>query len=394
MKTPCLAILIACGLVITSTSVAVAQGPLGEKGTGFVLEVFYQSDAKPTFQPVPPVDSEFDGPMYLRFRRTDKSPAPTGSIRIQAIKIISRLENGGASVIVSALLGVRFVDKEELVTKYLAREGEKITVAELRRFGVEPFEITLLRVTPTVARLPTVSNRTSALDLVSIKASNSTLPGYILALHNTSAKGVTAIAFHTIASGRRGLEGRPQGEQGRPLIEAGAFYETIPIGANEAMLTPGGYQPNALFDSQVVIDTAVFVDGTFEGDAAIAMKIRSMDEGRKMELRRVVNVLQRAIQSDDSDVSTAIANFKSQISNLTEQVDVPVVDRFLSGFPTLGSGVRAAAKSSMEAGSHLIKNEVLYNIALFETSKRQSEFYRAWLSAMNEKYQNWLYRLP
>ncbi|MDQ3749993.1 MAG: hypothetical protein M3367_13435 [Acidobacteriota bacterium] len=82
---------------------------------------------------------------------------------VQAVKLISYLENGVVKIKVKVFTGQKSFEKEEDVAIYSMRENERISVKELANFGVAPFEVAVVRVAPSVSTLPAVENKTTSL---------------------------------------------------------------------------------------------------------------------------------------------------------------------------------------------------------------------------------------
>src|SRR3712207_8937749 len=98
----------------------------------------------------------------------------------------------------------------------------------------------------------------------------------------------------------------------RPLIASGATYETeTGSGRGGHVLPGGGYervaQPEALF-----VGTAVFDDGSYEGDAKAAATMLARQRGRATQFARVVKLLQDALGADKPDAPNALARLRSE----------------------------------------------------------------------------------
>jgi hypothetical protein len=107
-------------------------------GAGLALEVTYYRDRPPTYQQVIGRDT---GSSYGLFRRVPSWIPPAGSLPVRGVSIRDHLEGDAVRIEVSVLLGVGSEEKVEPVSTHLIHENEKITISELMRFGVEPFEV-------------------------------------------------------------------------------------------------------------------------------------------------------------------------------------------------------------------------------------------------------------
>jgi hypothetical protein len=361
--------------------------------TRLALEVVSHKDFPPAYHPVPGPDCEFDGAWFFRFGRIASWRPPTSSFPVRSVRVVSRVESGRVRVVVSVQRGARFNDSQDFVADYIANEGEKTSIQTLKQYGVEPFQITLVRITPTIASPPIVSNQTKSIEVVSIEASNSTTPGYTLVLKNSSARTLKAFALRMSDNGKEILQAQPQNPEGQPMITAGGFFRTEPLGGRGAVLTPAGYQPYAPANPQIVITAAVFDDNSFEGEAAAASMIVGRDQGRTVQLQRVVSILTSAARSEDVDLNNTLLMLRERVSALTDQIPESVSTQLIKDFPTMA---HPSLQSSLEAGAHLIKNQVLADIAAFERTQQRSIEQRVfwkWLRATLDKYEAWLSRL-
>ncbi len=369
------------------------QNEPGPAPTRLALEVVSKKDFPPAYHPVPGPGSEFDGAWFFRFGRIASWRPPTDSFPVRSVRVVSRLESDRVRVLVSVQRGARFNDSQDLVADYIANEGEKTWIETLKQFGVEPFQITLVRITPSMASPPSVSNQTNSIEVVSVEASDSTLPGYTLVLRNGSARSVKALALRMIDEGKEILQAQLQNPESQPMIEAGSFSRTEPLGGRGAVLTPGGYQPYAPTHPQIVITSAVFDDNSFEGDAAAASMIVGRDLGRTVQLQRIVPILRLAARNEDAGLGQTLLMLRERVSALTDQVPESVSTQLIKDFPTM---THPALQSSLEAGAHLIKNQLLGDITAFERSHPppiERRVFWKWLRATLGKYEAWLSRL-
>src|SRR4030095_13755357 len=115
---------------------------------------------------------------------------PAGAQPIQAVRIVPFLDEEAVRITVSVLRGEKFHDTEDQVASYSVRENERVTLTALKDFGIEPFEIRVVRVAPQTSELPTIVNNTKSLEVIGIEPLISTFPLYKLTLHNLSHKNI------------------------------------------------------------------------------------------------------------------------------------------------------------------------------------------------------------
>src|SRR6185295_20106380 len=130
-------------------------------------------------------------------------------------------------------------ENEQEVGTYIIHETEKITIEELRRFGIEPFEIRLLRVNPSIAPVPPVILKgVDSLIVLNAMPKETTLPSFRIILRNQSNKNITGLGVDVVADGRVQLSSKPHGIEGQLLIPKGKEYWLTVAAPNRARSTP------------------------------------------------------------------------------------------------------------------------------------------------------------
>ncbi len=162
---------------------AQTAAPLETGKSPLVLAVVYNPGFPPEYQLLP----DGSGVWYSRFARIKNWQQAPGSLVVDAVYVTSTMEGEAVTVRVAVLYG-KSHDAGTLVGTYAARENEKLVVSALTRFGIEPFEITLVRTAPVVPSPPKLENKTKALDIISVQPEGLSLPSYKLTLRNVSTK--------------------------------------------------------------------------------------------------------------------------------------------------------------------------------------------------------------
>lgn len=368
--------------------------------TDLALEVTYDKSRPPTYQTILGPDAKHASAWYALFGHIPSWQPPAGSLPVRAVYIVPRLEGDSVRVAVSVYLGVRFHEKEVPVGNYLIRENEEIGTGELTQFGVEPFQIKLVRVLALSTAIPQVVNKTQSIAVTGVEANNSTFPSYKLRLRNLSGKNVLALGIYVLANGCEKSSSLPHRKEGQPIIEAGSEYEKdyeLGVSAvNDAGTTNGGYVPDAPPDQEILISTAVFEDGSYEGDAKVAASFRAFVIGRKIQIGRLIPLIQDALNDKDLHGRQAVEAFKARVGALSGEVSMSVVGELRKEFPSLDENAKANLKSSIEVALNGVKFDLLKDIQEFEKAGSQSSdanAFRMWLSKKKERYEKWLARL-
>jgi len=361
--------------------------------TMLALEVTYYPGRKPAYETVAGPNAKPSGAWFGLFARTNTSQSPASASTVEAVRVVSRVEEAGVRVTVSTLSGTKALENEQEVGTYLIHETEKITIEELRRFGIEPFEIRLLRVNPSIAPVPPVRLKgVDSIMVLNAMPKETTLPSFRIILRNQSNKNIIGLGVDVVAQGRVQLSSRPFGIEGQLLIPAGKEYWLTVAPPNRAQSTSGGYEPTVPSGVEIVIKAAVFDDGTYEGDAETATAVRGYRAGEKMELPKVISLLASALNSPSTSVIESLRDLETRVSSVGSDADRQVLQGLTSGSPEAGRTI----KQTMEFSATTIKSKLLKEIHQLQNEDAQtltSDLYRAWLSKTKERYEKWLARL-
>jgi hypothetical protein len=350
------------------------------------VEVTYFEGRAPAYEPVRQTKlPRGEGSWFGLFGRVKEWQLPTGAQPISAVRVVPYLDADTVKVTISVLRGEKFLDLEDIVGTYTVRENEEIAIDSLRDFGVESFKLKLIRVAPQTSEVQTVLNKTRSLEVVGIEPVLATLPRYKLTLHNLSEKNVSAIRINTMRDGTLSLSGMLQGEEGKPLVEAGSFKELNEMMVTRAETTAAGYSPAAPRGQQIVIATLVFEDGSYEGDPEPAATYRGHIVGNRAELKRIVSLLEDALAS-----SWSIENVRTQLSKLSFDFDQSDMAVLASAFPEFD---RNKLQAHIDVAMHLLRKEVFDNLDRFQPGPGSSGDFRVQLQTMKDHYAGWLRRL-
>lgn len=377
-------------LLFLGNIICFAQDRKPFEPTALVLEITYRKDNKPAYQTIFENTTQAKGGWFSNFQRVSDWRQPEGSLPVRAVNVISRLENETVKVRVSVFTGQKLIEKEEFVADYTMRENDKMTVSDLTKFGVEPFEIAVIRLTPAASVLPRVENKSNSVTVIGLETVYSTMPSYKLTLANNSEKAVSGFSFKVTVDGRMKLSGMPQGSAGKPLIESGEQFEKIIPNSTELIKVPAG-QPIPVQANQVLtISAVIFENDSFEGDEAEAARFLSFKFGRKLQIKRIINLLQQSAEND-----SAFGELGRQAANLSVEIDDTDFVKFTSKFASLSEDEKFLLRSAVNAALQGVKKEFITDMENLTEGRGKVEAAetRNWFSNSKVKYQNWLLRL-
>ena len=249
---------------------------------------------------------------------------------------------------------------------------------------------------PTLQPCRLILKSVDSIVVINAMARETTLPSYRIILRNQSNKNIVALGVDVVASGNVRMTSKPRGIDGQPLIAAGKEYWLGVPAPNRAQPIIGGYVPTSPSDQQIQIKAAVFDDGTYEGDAETATAVRRYQTGEKMELPRLILLLENALNSSNADLTEALRNLESHVSSVASDAEPQMVKSLASEFPQAGGSINREIKEAMEVIATAIKSDLLKEIHTLQNEGSQSlnaDLYRSWLTKTKERYEKWLSRL-
>jgi len=377
-----LRIVVSLSLVLFASASIFSQTT--DSPTQLAVEVQYDRDRPPTVDPVD--GNSKHGGWFARFPRTAGWVDPPNSLPVTAVNVDSLQAEDGVRVWVSVYLG-KVHEEEKQIGSYLLHEGETMTVKELASVGVVPFKLKVVRLAPVAGTVPEFQSKAPSIELVSIEPNFSTMPTVRMVLRNVSAKPVHAVEVVVFQAGRPDFLSMPAGKEGDALVSSGGTFELkvnlitrYVAGANE-------YSVQTMPNQSVQIASAMFSDGSYEGDTEYAISFFGYQKGHKTQLERVINLLEN-VTSGDADV----ASLKQKISALNleaEPSDVEKLQRQFSGRPI------ERLKVPIQVGMRRVREDTLKSLTELEIHGRYSgpNAFNTWLTTTKQQYKAWLARL-
>lgn len=379
-----LLLLITLGVVIPAAFAQQSSPP----PTQLALEIKYYPNLPPGYQGVAAVGR--NGGWWARFATIPGWKQPAAGLPVHSVDIKSELAEDGVRVWVSVYLG-RMREQQKSIASYILHVGEKQIVSELAGVGVVPFEIKLIRVDLAALEMPHFRSKAKSIELVVMQPKLSTMPVFEVVVRNLSGKNVAALSQNVFQSGRVEITSMPQGKEGQPLIPpGGTVVLTAPI-ATRAIATADGYAPSVLPDQTIAIASAMFDDGSFEGDAQPALSFSGFQKGRSIQLTRVIALLNKALAADES-LATDIAPLIAEVAALNFEATSDDLQNLRERFPATNE---TDLKRPVEISMKSLRDEVLRDFDQYQLRRRRypTPTVREWLTATAQRYQAWLSRL-
>jgi hypothetical protein len=360
------------------------SAPKAEASTVLSLEIDFKNSLPPAYISVRGTDTK---PRWIwagRFARLPGAQTKPDELPIQAIRVESQFNGETADVKVSLLRGHKGFEREDPVASYHIGFDEKTTVTELKSFGLEPIDLTLLNTVSPLPPAPTIENYTTSIAVVSIESENVPLPAYKLTVRNQSDKNIRALRIQTVSDGRRHISTLWQNPFDRPIIEAGGVAERS-IPAVKAQKTPTAYAPGTATSSTIIISAIVFDDLTFEGDESTACLYESFVVGRRLWVQRVLPL----IESELANQALSPKEFKEKFLALTYKLE--------DSERTAKSAVSSKCEnpdSRVDISTQNMSLDLVRDLdRIINTRPSPPVNFRVWLEARRDNYKDWLTRL-
>ena len=386
-------LLTACAVVVLSSTVF-AQDPPSLKPTPtqpdkqitppLALEIHYNSTLPPTYLMIEGADVKPHWMWSMRFSTVPGAVLPEGPQLIKAVRVTSQWNGETADVRVTLLRSPQ-MDQEELVTSYRSGVEQWTTINKLEDYGIEPFKIKLVSPKADPPPQPNLENRTASIQVTQIQPEGIPLPAYRATFRNSSTKNVAALMVYLYRVGAPEQSSLFQGEEGRPLIESNRVREEY-LPATLAQRNGSSYSPGAAPGYSIAVSSAVFTDGTFEGDLGPACSYEKIVFGRKAWLKAVLNVVdQQLAEADDAGapqrMKERLGQLRYQRSPSDQQLKSAVSADCLSpsGSAELTFGMTTLLLRDLEV--------------VVTTRPKPFVTFRDWLVSTRERYRRWLSNL-
>jgi hypothetical protein len=375
-----------CCLLATGVASAQDASP-GPPSLALMISGANGSQASTTTVPPTGVATQW----FPMFERLPGWKEPEGALPILAVRFARRMDGARANVRVTIHRGVKFYDVEEFVSEYNAAAGDSYVVKELEKFGIKPFEFSVVKNVEAEPRAVAAKFHTTSLEAVSVGVDQK-LSMVKLVLRNLSTKDVVALKLET-RYGEQTVGTRwPLGVEGRPIVEAGGVGEVMMAYGDRAERKGDGYAP--LPPDAVVVESALFADGSYEGELQAASHSAADYAGYRIYISRVLELARQTLNSGDADKPGAGARFKQGVLALGRDADPYTVGEVYNAYPGLAEGERELLKGEIETAMSWMRQDVLAQVAPFEANGVGGKVtFRDWLTAYEQKLDAWLARL-
>src|SRR6266850_3449518 len=310
-----------------------------------------------------------------RFPRIDGYTAPQGAVPVYTVQFARVLVGTNITVDVSVLLGSAQPPAVPVATVVIS-PGSHVVVEVLKKFGVQPVTLSMMRVAPMTPYLPTVFSVSPRIEITQVELLTAPYPGYRIRLRNLGTQDVSNFSVQSYRGADKALSAMKRADDGRPVMTSGGSY-TFDMNLTSG---PGGDALPATWSPQpidvVEIQSVRWADGSHDGTPPFP-QIESLVEGesgRRLQLRRVIEALRNALMGPQSGIEL-LAAVRSRINVLPDAEDDQLQE----------------AQIAMRRMKAIVVSDMVH----FEQSPlaMSNPSVRDWVTSLLQRYESWLARL-
>ncbi len=264
--------------------------------------------------------------------------------------------------------------------------NQRVTVPEVSRFGLTPIRVGVVKIIRDEADKPYFRSLARSISVESIEAKNLPEP-YKVKLKNNSPNDLVAIQYNSHREHKFiGLKWFSPGHL-KPMMKSGETYEFAVSSEDNTCGDVNGYRPGQ--SDQVELVSAVFADGTYEGQTGLAALIKGTAFGNRRQLERVMETIRFYTDADPAEVVSQL-NYLQEA--MTEETQPYMAESVRMMIPSLPADAASELNSFIRSGMHEVKVSLMRDVQYFQSLKREdnSLLNQEWLKQTIKKYKRWL----
>ena len=350
---------LAISTCLLAAHAASAQTPQSASPVKLSLMTVIFEGARPTFYPLADEDGKGMGAVIRDFRRLSSARLLSGP-PVDAVVLQFSREGVAARVSVEVHRGSESAREKLKVAEYVVRQGQQYALTQLAAYGVEPIRLSVVRRAEVELTPPRVDNSTKSVEVSEIKI-HPEGPSFELVLRNASDKDLRAVEIEEYRGWmRKGSPPMYDWKQTPPVKPGKTWSVTLEFGWNGKATEEGhAVEP----PDRVQIRSVLFTDGTYEGDSFFAARAEALREGRRVQLKRVLEMLGE--QGDAPADYAFVQGLVLRVEMLESTVEWPAVNAFAERYRMQVGQELEKVKSQIEYGMQLQRAIILYDLRNF-----------------------------
>jgi hypothetical protein len=357
--------------------------------TLYAMKITFQNYAE--LQPIFVHIQKKDGRVWGGFSRLSADRLMRAVVpereRVSSIEGMVELVGEKWSINFSVIVGPLVDQEPQRIASYTLNFGETAVVNELSKFQIEPFSISIVKISTRPVPNPLVINDTSSIEVTKVVVSE--IPqAYRVTLKNLSKKPVRAISVETLSGASSNSYATRQGSWDRPLIDSEGSYELLVHSSSSyyKQIATNEYEPNQ--SDRIRISGVLFDDWTYEGPPFLASSGMAQTVGERLQIQRALKLIESAL----ANPSVTVQELKASAGRLQNAVSSSDLLHLKDKFPTLNN-LEVIEIQSAVYGCRTVKTDLLVDLTKLPDVTSDAAF-RTWLRQEKTKYEKWLSTLP
>jgi hypothetical protein len=320
--------------------------------------------------------------LYTLPRPSKIPPDSAGNARPSKVFVWAKQNGAQWDVRVTIGTGEFYDAGDTKVGEFKLGLNQLVSVPDVSRFGLGPIRVGVMKIVRQEAGKPWFRNLTQSVSLESMETGELPDP-FKLVLKNNSGSDLIAIQYNTFARDQfLALKWLGNGLL-NPLIKAGESY-TLKVNSEDDTCgdEDGGYRPNQ--SNRIEFVSAVFADGSYEGQVALPALIKGSALGNYRNLEGTLEYIRYA-----TDAIELSQQLKALHENMNEDVDPYLFEILRNMAPTITD--YAALNGFIRSGMHEIKVSVGRDAQYLQMvgERGSPELKKKWVDQIKNKYERW-----
>jgi hypothetical protein len=253
---------------------------------------------------------------------------------------------------------------------YSGKLNDSVRLAGMARVGLEPLTLKIVPAKGPASVRPQTISRAPAIQMEIIGEDRTF---YEVALRNLSTMAVTA--FHIDMPEKDGGGALTSELDPRGVIEPGGTH-LLSFGIPHSGRVSNGVFVGSAPPMSLVLEAAVFKDGSYQGDVQAAAEIAASRIGREIQRQRVDVLIEAILADGQADDNARVKGIRSGIAQLAEEPDADMVASVRSRFPGLSEQALEEAKRGLKTGLHNEKWLLTSSLQNFEHANSPLSWFR------------------
>ena len=265
----------------------------------------------------------------------------------------------------------------QTIATHTVKFNSEVTFPELERVGLEPITFRIAPAQSAAPYHPILRSNAPSVQIDDYTPVDRV--SGLLTVHNLSGKAVVAYRVGTNSDGGSGFS-----EETMARIASG---ETGKLNfSDSSQAVANGTCLESPKSAMIVLQAALFDDGSYEGNMRIAADLVAHRLGHDLQRQRIQSLAEPILANSDLDVGAMIERIRAAIKQLTVEPDTEALARLRTQFPGLAESACAGLALEVSNQMKVEKESTDQELQRYETdtSTRKSpvSFARWWALAM------------